>query len=117
MILRASSFVSSLAAEHRPGNQTMGFSVSRTTDATERSIMAKLFALTLVMLLSTGSSFAQSQRNYGPAGPATGDTMGQPYSGSAYARSGDDLPYTGYVYHLYWGRPHYYYWHHRYRYR
>jgi len=79
--------------------------------------MAKL-ALTLVMLLSTGSSFAQSQRNYGPNGPATGDTMGQPYSGSAYARSGDSLPYTGYVYQLYWGRPHYPpYWHHRHWYR
>jgi hypothetical protein len=56
--------------------------------------MFKLFALTLVMLLSTGSSFAQSQRNYGPDGPATGDTMGQRYSGGAYARSGDSLPYT-----------------------
>jgi len=93
----------------------MGFSVSKTTDETEDSIMSKLFALTLVMLLSTGSSFAQSQRNYGPNGPARGDTMGQPYSGSAYARSGDSLPYTGYVYQLYWGRPHY--WHHRYWYR
>ena len=94
----------------------MGFSVL-VMDATEGSIMAKL-ALTLVMLLSTGSSFAQSQRNYGPNGPATGDTMGQPYSGSAYARSGDSLPYTGYVYQLYWGRPHYPpYWHHRHWYR
>jgi hypothetical protein len=41
----------------------------------------------LVLLLSTTAiGFAQSQRNYGPNGPATGDTFGEPYSGSAAAR-------------------------------
>lgn len=69
----------------------------------------------LSVLLGTATSFAQSQRNYGPSGPATGDTFGEPYSGSAGARRGDDLPYTGHGYYLHAHHPHY--WHHRYGYR
>ena len=35
--------------------------------------------LVLAILLSTiAISLAQSQRNYGPNGPATGDTFGEP---------------------------------------
>jgi hypothetical protein len=64
--------------------------------------------LTLVVLLSaTVASFAQSQRNYGPNGPATGDSFGEPYSGSAVARRGDWLPYSGY--HHYGHRYHHWY--------
>jgi hypothetical protein len=77
--------------------------------------MSRMFTLIVAMLLSTSSSFAQSQRNYGPDGPATGDTFGQPYSGSAYARSGDSLPYTGYVYQLYWQHAPYRHYRHWYR--
>jgi hypothetical protein len=79
---------------------------------------SKIFALALLVLLSAGTAttgFAQSQRNYGPNGPATGDTFGEPYSGTAAARRGDDLPYTGHGYYLHWHHPHY--WHHRYGYR
>ena len=47
-----------------------------------------ILALTLV-LGSTPISLAQSQRNYGPSGPATGDSYGEPYSGSAQARAAD----------------------------
>jgi hypothetical protein len=42
-----------------------------------------------LVLAGTSTGFAQSQRNYGPAGPATGDSFGEPYSGSAQARVGD----------------------------
>jgi hypothetical protein len=79
-------------------------------------MISKTFALALSVLLSAATTgFAQSQRNYGPNGPATGDTFGEPYSGTAAARRGDDLPYTGYSYHLYWHHP--YVWHHRHWYR
>ena len=75
-----------------------------------------VLALSVSALLATATTgFAQSQRNYGPDGPATGDTFGEPYSGTAAARRGD-LPYTGRNYYLYWHHhPHY--WHHRYGYR
>ena len=63
--------------------------------------------LALVVLLSaTVASFAQSQRNYGPNGPATGNSFGQPYSGSAAARRGDWLAAHG-GYHHRW-RNHWY---------
>jgi hypothetical protein len=76
-----------------------------------------VFALSalLSVLLGTATGFAQSQRNYGPNGPATGDTFGEPYSGTAAARRGDDLPYTAHGYYLHWHHPHY--WHRRYGYR
>ena len=51
---------------------------------------ANTFILVLALVLAgTSASFAQSQRNYGPNGPATGDSFGEPYSGSAQARAGD----------------------------
>jgi hypothetical protein len=66
---------------------------------------SRLPALVLAILVSlTIAAFAQSQRNYGPNGPATGDTFGEPYSGSAHARRGDYLPYSAYTYHHYWHR-------------
>ncbi len=72
----------------------------------------RLLALALAVLVTlTAAAFAQSQRNYGPNGPATGDTFGEPYSGSAQARRGDNLPYSGYTYHYYWHHHH----HHWYR--
>jgi hypothetical protein len=61
---------------------------------------SKIFVLGLSVLLSVGAAttgFAQSQRNYGPNGPATGDTFGEPYSGTAAARRGDDLSYSGHI--------------------
>jgi len=64
---------------------------------------SRIVALALALLLGSAAvAFAQSQRNYGPNGPATGDTFGEPYSGSAAARRGDDLPYSGYTYRRYW---------------
>jgi hypothetical protein len=55
----------------------------------------RISAMTLALLLTTaGMSFAQSQRNYGPNGPATGDTFGEPYSGTKQARRSDWLPYS-----------------------
>jgi hypothetical protein len=58
--------------------------------------------LVLAILLSTNTiGFAQSQRNYGPNGPISGDTFGEPYSGSAAARRGDWLPYSA-GYHHHW---------------
>jgi hypothetical protein len=58
------------------------------------------FVLVLAILLSTTAiSFGQSQRNYGPNGPATGDTFGEPYSGSAAAQRGDWLPYSAGYHH------------------
>ncbi len=59
----------------------------------------KLMLALVVLLSATVASFAQSQRNYGPNGPATGDTFGEPYSGTAAARRGDWLPYSGYHHH------------------
>lgn len=66
-------------------------------------MFAERLVLVLALLLSTTAvGFAQSQRNYGPSGPATGDTFGEPYSGSAAARRGDWLPYSARGYHHYW---------------
>jgi hypothetical protein len=66
-------------------------------------MFGRTLLLALALLLSaTAISFAQSQRNYGPNGPATGDTFGEPYSGTAAAQRGDWLPYTGH-----------HHWHHR----
>jgi hypothetical protein len=68
-------------------------------------MFAPRLVLALAILFSTTAiSFAQSQRNYGPNGPATGDTFGEPYSGTAAARRGDWLPYTAYSggYHRHW---------------
>jgi hypothetical protein len=91
----------------------------RENAGTESATMtSKIFVLGLSVLLLAGTAatgFAQSQRNYGPNGPATGDTFGEPYSGTAAARRGDDLPYTGHGYYLRWHHPHY--WHYRYGYR
>src|SRR5579862_6217276 len=52
-------------------------------------IATKLIVALALGLAVTSASFAQSQRNYGPNGPATGDSFGEPYSGSAQARAGD----------------------------
>lgn len=63
--------------------------------------------LALAIVFSTAAiGLAQSQRNYGPNGPTTGDTFGEPYSGSASARRGDWLPYSGYHHrwHHHWYR-------------
>jgi hypothetical protein len=73
----------------------------------KRHMTSKILVLALSVLLSASlgtatTAFAQSQRNYGPNGPATGDTFGEPYSGTAAARRGDDLPYTGRGYYLHW---------------
>jgi hypothetical protein len=66
--------------------------------------MFRKIILSLAIFLSmTAIGFGQSQRNYGPNGPATGDTFGEPYSGSAAARRGDWLPYTA-GYRHYWHR-------------
>lgn len=51
--------------------------------------MKKLIIALAVVLGATSMSFAQSQRNYGPNGPATGDSFGEPYSGTAAARNAD----------------------------
>jgi hypothetical protein len=66
-------------------------------------ITTKLLVAGALLLGVTGAALAQSQRNYGPGGPATGDTFGEPYSGSAAARRGDWLPYSEYTYQKYWG--------------
>jgi hypothetical protein len=50
---------------------------------------SKLIVVLTLMLAGTSASFAQSQRNYGPSGPATGNSFGEPYSGSAQARGAD----------------------------
>jgi hypothetical protein len=63
----------------------------------------KLLVAGALLLSVTGAASAQSQRNYGPDGPATGDTFGEPYSGSAAARRGDWLPYSEYTYQQHWG--------------
>jgi hypothetical protein len=59
----------------------------------------KILLALMILLSATAAGFAQSQRNYGPNGPATGDTFGEPYSGSAAARRGDWLPQSGYHHH------------------
>jgi hypothetical protein len=47
----------------------------------------KELAVALALLLSaTSVTVAQSQRNYGPNGPARGDCFGAPYSGTIAAR-------------------------------
>ncbi len=44
-------------------------------------------ALVLVLVLSaTSITLAQSQRNYGPNGPAKGNCFGAPYSGTVASR-------------------------------
>ena len=44
---------------------------------------AKRTIIALALLLSaTSATLAQSQRNYGPNGPAKSDCYGQPYSGT-----------------------------------
>jgi hypothetical protein len=104
------------------GNQTADYPfLKREIQEREKRHMAsKILVLALSVLLSAllgtaTTAFAQSQRNYGPNGPATGDTFGEPYSGTAAARRGDDLPYTGRGYYLHWHHhPH---WYHRYGYR
>jgi hypothetical protein len=48
---------------------------------------AKKLIVALTLLLSaTTITLAQSQRNYGPNGPAKGDCYGAPYSGAAGAK-------------------------------
>jgi hypothetical protein len=65
----------------------------------------KLILVLAVLLSTTSIGLAQSQRNYGPNGPATGDTFGEPYSGSLAARRGDWLPYSARLgYHHHWHR-------------
>jgi hypothetical protein len=45
------------------------------------------FIIALALLLSASSmTLAQSQRNYGPNGPARGDCYGAPYSGAVASR-------------------------------
>lgn len=66
----------------------------------------KLVLVLAILLGTTAISFGQSQRNYGPSGPATGDTFGEPYSGTAAARRGDWLPYSAY------SRGYHHHWHH-----
>jgi hypothetical protein len=45
------------------------------------------FIIALALLLSaTSMTLAQSQRNYGPNGPAKGDCYGAPYSGAVASR-------------------------------
>jgi hypothetical protein len=90
---------------------------------TKKLLVAGGLLLTLAgagLLSATSAGLAQSQRNYGPDGPATGDTFGEPYSGSAAARRGDWLPYSEYTYQQHWGQPHLYnqyrYNHYRHRY-
>jgi hypothetical protein len=68
----------------------------------------QLIVAAAVFVSATAAASAQSQRNYGPNGPATGDTFGEPYSGTAAARRGDWLPYTAYPYR---------HWHHHHAYR
>jgi hypothetical protein len=50
---------------------------------------SKLIVVLALVLAGTSASVAQSQHNYGPNGPATGDSFGEPYSGSAQARAAD----------------------------
>ncbi len=49
----------------------------------------KLLIALAVVLGATSAGWAQSQRNFGPNGPATGDTFGEPYSGTYAARHAD----------------------------
>jgi hypothetical protein len=48
-------------------------------------IAKTLIAASAILIGVTSVTLAQSQRNYGPNGPATGDSFGEPYSGSAAA--------------------------------
>jgi hypothetical protein len=68
----------------------------------------KLIVAMALCLSTTSAGLAQSQRNYGPNGPATGDTFGEPYSGTAAARRGDWLPYTAYSPYRHWHHHHVY---------
>jgi hypothetical protein len=50
-------------------------------------MITKKLIVALALLLSASSmTLAQSQRNYGPNGPAKGDCYGSPYSGAAASR-------------------------------
>jgi hypothetical protein len=70
----------------------------------------KIFIAAFALLLdATTASFAQSMPNYGPNAPATGDSYGQPPSGTHAPRSG----YRAYAYQYrvhHWHRRH---WHHQ----
>jgi hypothetical protein len=46
----------------------------------------KLIVALALLLSATSMTLAQSQRNYGPNGPARGDCFGAPYSGAAASR-------------------------------
>jgi hypothetical protein len=81
------------------GNQTADYPfLKREIQEREKRHMAsKILVLALSVLLSAllgtaTTAFAQSQRNYGPNGPATGDTFGEPYSGTAAAFIGIITP-------------------------
>lgn len=67
-----------------------------------------LIVAVALLLSATSVVLAQSQRNYGPNGPATGDTFGEPYSGTAAARRGDWLPYTAHSPYRHWHHRHAY---------
>ena len=47
-----------------------------------------ILAALAVLLSATTVSLAQSMPNYGPNGPATGDSFGKPYSGAQPLRGG-----------------------------
>jgi hypothetical protein len=67
---------------------------------------SKTLIVAVALLLSaTSAVLAQSQRNYGPNGPATGNSFGEPYSGTAGARMGDRLA-AHHLYAYYGHRPH-----------
>jgi hypothetical protein len=52
-----------------------------------------------LLLTAASAALAQSQPNYGANGPATGDSFGQPYSGTAAARNGDRWAAGAYAHH------------------
>lgn len=47
---------------------------------------AKIIVALALLLGATSMTFAQSQPNYGPNGPAKADCFGSPFSGTAGAR-------------------------------
>jgi len=48
--------------------------------------MNKLIVALVLLLSATSLTLAQSQRNYGPNGPAKNDCYGGPYSGTIASR-------------------------------
>ena len=64
----------------------------------------KLIVALALLLGATSVTLAQSQRNYGPNGPTTGDSFGEPFSGSAAARNADRYWEHRYARHRYWYR-------------